>query len=429
LQCDAQYCTQTRTAGRKGIILKRVAVTGIGAVTPIGNTADEFISALFEGKNGISEITYFDTSAMKVKLAAELKGFDPLLYMDKQTANRTDIFTQYAIAASSQAAEQSGIVGNIASERFGVYFGSGIGGFQTLCSEHDNLREKGPRRVSPMFISKMIYNIAAGNIAIRFGAKGPCVAVSTACATGTTAIGEAYRAILHGYTDAAICGGSEASINEFAVAGFAACQTLSTSTDINEASLPFDSRRGGFVMGEGAATLVLEDYDRAVGRGAKILAEVVGYGSTCDAYHVTAPSEDTSSSSAAINQAREAIMDIPADRIYYNAHGTGTALNDKVETAAVKAAFGEDAYKLHISSTKSMTGHMLGATGAAEAIAAIAAMNNNLVPPTINLKSQDELCDLNCTPNNAVSCELDAALSMSLGFGGHNACIAFKKVK
>nr|MBQ4317672.1 beta-ketoacyl-[acyl-carrier-protein] synthase II [Clostridia bacterium] len=253
-------------------------------------------------------------------------------------------------------------------------------------------------------------------------------AVSTACATGTTAIDEGYRAIMHGYCDAAVCGGSEASINDFAVAGFAACQTLSSAADANEASLPFDSRRGGFVMGEGAAALILEEYEHAVNRGAKIYAEVCGYGSTCDAYHVTAPSEDTSASSAAINQARENIMNIPADRIYYNAHGTGTALNDKIETAAVKAAFGDEAYKLRISSTKSMTGHMLGATGAAEAIAAIAALNRNLIPPTINLNSPDEALDLDYTPNTAKEAELDAVLSMSLGFGGHNACIAFRKV-
>ena len=400
----------------------------MGAVTPIGNTTEEFITALFEGKNGIAPITYFDTSDRKVKLAAELKGFDPLEYMDKMQVNRTDKFTQYALAASSQAVKESGIYDKIPSDRFGVYFGSGVGGFDTLCSEHINLLEKGPRRVSPMFISKMIYNIAAGNIAIRFGAKGPCVAVSTACATGTTAIGEAYRAILGGYVDAAICGGSEASINDFSIAGFDACQTLSRSEDGDAASLPFDARRGGFVMGEGAAALVIEEYEHAVNRGANIIAEVCGYGSTCDAYHVTAPSEDTSASSVAINAARAAIIDIPCDRLYYNAHGTGTALNDKIETAAIKAAFGDDAYKLHLSSTKSMTGHMLGATGAAEAVAAIAALEHGMIPPTINYTTPDLLCDLGCTPNKAVKAELDAVLSMSLGFGGHNACIAFRKI-
>jgi len=408
--------------------LKRVAVTGIGAVTPIGNTADEFISALFEGKNGISEIKYFDTSAMKVKLAAELKGFDPLLYMDKQTANRTDIFTQYAIAASSQAAEQSGIVGNIASERFGVYFGSGIGGFQTLCSEHDNLREKGPRRVSPMFISKMIYNIAAGNIAIRFGAKGPCVAVSTACATGTTAIGEAYRAILHGYTDAAICGGSEASINEFAVAGFAACQTLSTSADKNEASLPFDSRRGGFVIGEGAGALILEEYEHAKARGAKIYAEICGYGSTCDAHHITAPLPDARGGAQAMKDALAEAGHTDSDVVYVNAHGTGTPLNDKAETIAIKSALGEEnARRAYVSSTKSMTGHMLGAAGAMECIACALSLNRGVVFPTIHLQEPDPECDLNYVPNEALYLQPDVALSTSLGFGGHNAVLALRR--
>ncbi len=400
----------------------------MGAVTPIGNTVGEFRDGIFSGRNGIAPITHFDTTNYKVKLAAELKNFDASLYMDKLAQNRTDLFTQYALASSTQAVEASGIVGKIDGDRLGVYFGSGIGGFSTLCTEHINLLEKGPRRVSPMFISKMIYNIAAGNIAIKFGAKGPCVAVSTACATGTTAIGEGYRAILGGYIDAAICGGSEAAINDFAIAGFHACQTLSTSTDPNAASLPFDARRGGFVMGEGSGALVLEEYEHAVNRGANILCEVVGYGSTCDAYHVTAPSPDVSRSAAAINDARQAIMDIPASKIYYNAHGTGTSLNDKVETAALRSAFGDDAAKLNISSTKSMTGHMLGAAGAVEAIAAILALREGKVPPTLNLTESDAECDLDYTPNAARECELEAVLSMNLGFGGHNVCVAFKKI-
>jgi 3-oxoacyl-[acyl-carrier-protein] synthase II len=291
------------------------------------------------------------------------------------------------------------------------------------------LAEKGPRKISPLFIPKMISNIAAGNVAIRYGAEGACVSVTTACATGTTAIGEGYRAIMHGYATAAICGGAEAAIVPLAVAGFGSCMALSPSSDPDAASLPFDSRRGGFVMGEGAGTLILEEYEHAKARGAKIYAEVVGYGSTCDAHHVTAPSPEAKASAKAIRDAAKGLEGIAPEQIYYNAHGTGTPMNDTVETLAIHKAFGEDAEKIHISSTKSMTGHMLGAAGAVEAIASILAINNGVVPPTINLKEQDPKCDLNYTPNFAVEAALEGAISTSLGFGGHNACVAFKKIK
>ncbi|MDD3395094.1 MAG: beta-ketoacyl-ACP synthase II [Anaerotignum sp.] len=409
--------------------MRRVVVTGLGAVTPIGNTVESFWQGLVEGKNGISAISRYDASDSKFCMAAELKDFDPSLYMDKLTTKKLDRFCVYALSATAQAMEDSGLAGTVDQEELAVYYGSGVGGFETFCESATTLAEKGAKKISPLFIPKMIINIAAGNIAIRYGAEGACVAVSTACATGTTAIGEGYRAILHGYATAAICGGSEGAIAPLTVAGFGSCMALSPSDDPNAASLPFDSRRGGFVMGEGAATLILEDYEHAKARGAKIYAEVVGYGSTCDAHHVTAPAPEAKASSKAIRDAAKGLEGIAPQQIYYNAHGTGTQMNDKVETFAIHKAFGEDAKQLHISSTKSMTGHMLGAAGAVEAIAAILAINNGIVPPTINLKEQDPLCDLNYTPNVAVEAQLEGALSTSLGFGGHNACVAFKKIK
>lgn len=409
--------------------MRRVVVTGLGAVTPVGNTVESFWQGLVEGKNGISFITRFDTSDSKYRLAAELKDFEPTLYMEKLATKKLDRFSIYALAATAQAMEDSGLEGNVDKEELAVYFGSGIGGFETFCESSTTLAEKGARKVSPLFIPKMISNIAAGNIAIRYGAEGACVSVTTACATGTTAIGEGYRAIMHGYTTAAICGGSEAAIVPLAIAGFGSCMALSPSEDPDGASLPFDSRRGGFVMGEGAGTLILEDYEHAKARGAKIYAEVVGYGSTCDAHHVTAPSPEAKASAKAIRDAVKGLKGIEVEKLYYNAHGTGTPMNDTVETHAIHNAFGEDAGKLHISSTKSMTGHMLGAAGAVEAIAAILAMKNGMVPPTINLKEQDPQCDLNYTPNVAVKAALEGALSTSLGFGGHNACVAFRKIE
>ncbi len=409
--------------------MKRVVITGLGAITPVGCTVDTFWNSLKCGKNGIDYITKFDTTEYRVKLAAEVKDFDPLLYMEKADVRRNDKFVQYAIAAASQAVADSGIEGNIAPERFGVYYGTGIGGFDTFVAEQTNLQNRGPLRVSPLFIPKMIANMAAGNIAIKFAAKGPCISVSTACATGTSAIGEAYRAIKGGYADAIIAGGVEASISPLAVAAFMNCMALSESEDKDCASIPFDKRRSGFVMGEGAGALIVEDYDHAVARNATIYAEVVGYGSTCDAYHVTAPDSSAECSARAIADCvREAGKDFAADRIYVNTHGTSTSLNDKTETRALKNVFGDDAYKLNISSTKSMTGHLLGAAGAIEGIAAILALREGVVPPTIGYAEPDEECDLNYTPNVAKETELDFALSTSLGFGGHNACVGFAKI-
>ncbi len=409
---------------------RRVVVTGLGAVTPLGNDVQSFWEGLAAGKNGIGFITKFDTADLKVKLAAEVRDFDPQAYdIDKRTVRQTDRFEQFAIAAAAQAVADSQIEEKIAPERFGVYYGSGIGGFDTFIDQHNVMLERGPSRISPFFITKMISNMAAGNIAIRFHAQGPCVSVTTACATGTTALGEGLRAIRHGYADAVIAGGVDATINPLSMAGFISCQALTESTDPDAASVPFDKRRSGFVMGEGAGALVLEEYEHAVARGAKIYAEIAGYGSTCDAYHVTAPDPEATASGRAIAQCvEEAAPLCPPEEIYVNAHGTSTALNDKTETRALKNAFGDDAYKLHISSTKSMTGHLLGAAGAIEAIAAVKALQNGLCPPTIGYKEPDPECDLDYTPNTALKTKLSLALSTSLGFGGHNACVAFKKI-
>ncbi|MBR3418378.1 MAG: beta-ketoacyl-ACP synthase II [Oscillospiraceae bacterium] len=408
---------------------KRVVVTGLGAVTPLGNDAASFWDGLKSGKNGIAPITRFDTSELKAKLGAEVRDFDPKQYLDAKTVRQTDRYQQYALAAAMQAVADSGIKDSIAPERFGVYYGSGIGGFETFVNEHNTFLNRGPARVSPFFITKMISNMAAGMIAIHFGAKGPCIEITTACATGTNAIGEAMRAIRHGYADAVIAGGVDAALHPLSMAGFINCQALTDSTDPDAASIPFDKRRNGFVMGEGAGALVLEEYEHAVARGAKIYAEVAGYGSTCDAFHVTAPDSEAKASGQAIADClREAGVQVPPEQIYLNAHGTSTPLNDKTETQAIKNAFGADAYKIHVSSTKSMTGHLLGAAGAIEAIAAIMALKEGIIPPTINYKEADPECDLDITPNKAVETPLALTLSTSLGFGGHNACIAFKKV-
>lgn len=409
---------------------RRVVVTGLGAITPLGNDVASYWDGLKNGRNGIDFITRFDASELKAKLAAEVKDFDPKQYLDAKMVRQTDRYQQYALAAALQAADDSGIRGTIADDRFGVYFGSGIGGFETFVNEHNTLLNRGPARVSPFFITKMISNMAAGMIAIQLHAQGPCIEVTTACATGTNAIGEALRAIRHGYTDAAVAGGVDAVIHPLSMAGFINCQALTDSTDKDCASIPFDKRRNGFVMGEGAGALILEEYEHAKARGAKIYAEVVGYGSTCDAFHVTAPdSEATASSKAIADCLAEVGKEIPANEIYLNAHGTSTPLNDKTETAAIKKAFGDEkAHQIHVSSTKSMTGHLLGAAGAIEAIAAIKALEYNLVPPTINYKEADPECDLQITPNTALETPLSLAMSTSLGFGGHNACIAFAKV-
>lgn len=409
--------------------MKRVVVTGMGAITPVGCETNTFWNNIKNGVCGIDEITKFDTTDFRVKLAAEVKDFNPSLYMEKAEIRKSDRFVQYALCAAVQAYNDSGAEGSAEPNRTGVYFGSGIGGFDTFVGEHNNLLNRGWQRVSPLFIPKMISNMAAGNIAIKLKAKGPCLSFSTACATGTTAVGEAYRAIKGGYADVIIAGGTEAAISPLAVAGFTNCLALSETTDKTRASIPFDRRRNGFVMGEGAGALVLEEYEHAVKRNAKIYAEVVGYGSTCDAFHVTAPDGSAEASSEAIiNCVKESGLSVDADKIYFNAHGTSTPLNDKTETEAVKKAFGSDAYKINISSTKSMTGHLLGAAGAVEAIASVMALRDNTVPPTIGYAEGDEGCDLDYTPNTAKETQLELALSNSLGFGGHNACVAFAKI-
>lgn len=407
----------------------RVAVTGMGVITPVGNDIETFWSNAKNAVCGVGKISRFDASGLKVSLDAEVKDFNPKQYYDSmQEIRRSDLFMQYAMAAAKQAVEQSGILSSdINQERLGVYIGSGIGGIGTTIREHDRLNEKGPDMVSPFFVPMMIGNMAAGSVAIRFGAKGPTLPVITACATSTHTIGEAYRAIRHGYADAIIAGGSEASINALAMAGFVSCQALSLSENPDEGSLPFDRRRGGFVMGEGAGILVLEEYEHAKKRGATIYAEVTGYGNTCDAYHITAPDPSGSGAVRAIRMAVSESGIGDDDTVYVNAHGTGTHLNDVMETKALREVFGKQAEKLHISSTKSVTGHMLGATGAVEAIASVLALNEGTVPPTANYREPDPECDLNYTPNVAVKADLTCAISTSLGFGGHNACIAFRK--
>ena len=407
---------------------RRVVITGLGAVTPLGNNVKDTWEAMKAGKNGIAPITLFDTSAYKAKLAAEVKGFDPKDYLEINETLRTDRYTQFAIAAAQQAVDDSGIESKVETERFAVEIGTGIGGIRTFEIEHTKLLEKGPRRVSSLFVPMMISNMAAGMIAIRYGCKGSAMPAVTACASGSNAIGEAMRMIRHGYADAVITGGTEAAVSQSAVAGFVNMQALSVSDDPDAASLPFDKRRGGFVIGEGAVALILEEYEHAKNRGAKIYAEVCGYGSTCDAYHITAPAPDGSGGTRAMLDAMREAGYKESDRVYVNAHGTGTPMNDKVETMVIKNALGEKAKDALVSSTKSMTGHMLGAAGAVEALACVFALNEGIIPPTINLKEQDEECDLNCVPNTALKADIDLALSNSLGFGGHNACLAFRKV-
>ena len=408
---------------------RRVVVTGLGAITPVGNNVKETWEGLKNGKNGIAPITSFDTTGYKATLAAEVKGFDPKEYMEVNEILRTDRYVQLAIGAAEQAVEESGIKGNVVPERFSVLFGTGIGGINTFESEYRKLMEKGPRRVSPLFIPMLIANMAAGMIAIHHDCRGTAMPAVTACASGSDAIGEAMRLIRHGYADAVITGGTEAAISASAVAGFANMKALSTANDPNEASLPFDKRRSGFVIGEGAVALILEEYEHAKARGAKIYGEVCGYGSTCDAFHMTAPHPEARGGAQAMMDAMKEAGYSENDTVYVNAHGTGTPKNDSIETIAIKKALGEEAARrAYVSSTKSMTGHMLGAAGAIEALACLFALNEGVIPPTINLKEQDEECDLNCVPNTAVKADIDLALSNSLGFGGHNACLAFRKV-
>ena len=411
---------------------KRVAVCGMGVISPVGNTVPEFWDSLVNGRNGISLIRDMDIQDLPVKVSADVKGFSPADYgIEAPLARKQDLFTLYALAASIQAVSQSGLKSgeNIDASRFGVYVGSGIGGFTTIYREIEKMVKDGPKWVAPTFVPTMIPNMAAGHIAIRHGACGPCLPITTACATSTNTIGEAYRAIRHGYADAIIAGGTEAARIPIGIAGFCNARTLSRSADPDYASIPFNSRRDGFVLGEGAAVLVLEEYEHAKARGAHILAEICGYGNSCDAYNATAPRPDGSTQAAAIRMALDQAGYSSDDCLYINAHGTSTPLNDVAETKAFKLALGDDAYRAHISSTKSMTGHALGAAGAIEAVASVMALMEGIVPPTINLDSPDPECDLDYTPCKAVRADLSIAISDSLGFGGHNACIAFRKAE
>lgn len=411
---------------------QRVVITGLGVISPVGNNINDFWQSLSQGKCGIDHIKGFEDHELPISVAGQVKDFVPEEHgLERNDIRRNDLYCQFALAAAYQAMQDSGLKSgeNIDPERLGTYIGSGIGGMHTFVTETEKLLHEGVQRISPLFVPMMIGNIAAGNVAIKYNAQGVCLPVVTACATGTHAAGEAFRAIKHGYADAIIAGGAEASIHPLAIGGFANSKALTRSTDPNNASIPFSAKRNGFVMGEGAGILVFESLDHAQKRGAKIYAEVVGYGNSCDAHHVTAPSPDGIPASRAIKQSlTEAKFDAEKDTLYINAHGTSTPLNDKSETAAIKLALGEDAArKAMISSTKSMTGHMLGATGAVELIAATLALKEGVVPPTIGLNDPDPECDLDYVPNVARKADVTVAISNSLGFGGHNSCVALRK--
>lgn len=410
------------------IMKRRVVVTGLGAVTPVGNDVETFWNNIKSGKHGIDFIKCFDTENFKAKLAAEVKDFDPIKYIDKKEAKRMDRFCQFALASAIEAVENSRLdLEKVDKERFGVIVGSGIGGIGTVENEQTKLLEKGPGRVQPLFIPIIIGNMAAGNIAIKFGAEAVCTTVVTACATGTNSIGEAYRTIQNDLADIMIAGGTEASITPLSVAGFTSLTALSKSTDPNRASIPFDKERDGFIMGEGAGILVLESLEHAQKRGATIYGEVVGYGSTCDAYHITAPDSEGKGAARAMELAIKEAGISKEEVSYINAHGTSTPINDKVETAAIKRVFGDFSKNIPVSSTKSMTGHLLGAAGAIEAIVCVKALEEGFVPPTVGYKVQDEECDLDCVPNEGRNIDVKYAMSNSLGFGGHNAVILLKK--
>jgi 3-oxoacyl-[acyl-carrier-protein] synthase II len=417
---------------------RRVVITGTGVVTPVGNNVETFWNNIINGVCGIDFIKSIPTDNLNVKIAGEVKDFNPKEYgIDAKAARKHDKFCLYALAAASQAMAQSGLKStdepsddpnHIAPERLGVYIGSGIGGMHSFVNETSKMINEGPQWISPLFIPTMIANIGAGNVAIAHNAKGVCLPVVTACATGTHSIGEAYRAIKHGYADAIIAGGAEAAVNPLAIGGFANSKALSPSEDPKQASLPFDARRQGFVIAEGAGVVVLEEYERAVKRGATIIAEVCGYGNTCDAYHYTAPRPDGTTQSGAFIQALKEANYNENDLLHINAHGTGTPLNDKSETAAIKLALGEEnAKKAIICSIKSMTGHALGAAGGIEIVAAAMALKEGVVPPTIGYEQPDPECDLDYAPNQARKADITIALSSSLGFGGHNAVVALRK--
>jgi len=400
----------------------------MGAITPIGNSVDEFWNGLKEKKVGIGPISVFDTTDYKVKLAAEVKGFEGKNYMDPKTAKRMERFSQFAVAASKEALEDARI--NMEKEepyRVGVCIGSGIGSLQSIEREYKKLLDKGPNRVNPLLVPLMIGNMAAGNVAIQFGLKGKCFNVVTACATGTHSIGEAFRSIQYGEADVMVAGGTEASITPLSIAGFAALTALSTSEDPLRASIPFDRERNGFVMGEGAGVVVLESLEHAKARGAKIYGELVGYGATCDAYHITSPAEDGSGAAKAMEVAIEDAGIKPEEIDYVNAHGTGTHHNDLFETKAIKLALGQHAYEVSINSTKSMVGHLLGAAGGVEFITCVKSIEEGFVHATVGLETEDEDCDLNYTKGEGVHREIQYAISNSLGFGGHNASLVVKK--
>lgn len=408
--------------------MRRVVVTGMGAITPIGNSVDEFWSGIKAGKVGISEITKFDTTDYKVKIAAEVKNFDAKERMDFKSAKRMEPFSQYAVCAAMEALEQSGI--DMEKEdpyRVGAIIGVGVGGLSIIENEYMKIVEKGPNRSNPLLIPMMISNMAAGNVSIALGLKGKCTNVVTACASGTHSIGDAYRAIQCGEADVMFAGGSESAITPVAIAGFTSLTALSTETDVNKASIPFDKNRSGFVIGEGAGIVVLEELEHALARGAKILAEVKGYGATCDAYHITSPAEDGSGAAKAMSLAIEEAGITPGEVTYVNAHGTSTHHNDLFETRAIKLAFAEAAKNLYVNSTKSMIGHLLGAAGGVEFITCVKSLEEGYIHPTVNSKETEEEFDLNYVFGDPVYTDVNYAISNSLGFGGHNASILIGK--
>lgn len=410
---------------------KRVAITGLGVISPIGIGKDSFFKSLKEGKSGVDKITKFDTEGLSTKIAAEVRDFNPIDFIDKKEAKRMDRYTQFAVAASKMAIDDASLdINALDQDRFGVCIGSGIGGLETLENQYNVMIEKGPGRVSPFFIPMMISNIGAGYISMTFNAKGPNMTVVTACASATNAIGEAYKIIQRNDADIMITGGTEASITPMAIAGFCSMKALSQrNEEPKKASRPFDKDRDGFVMGEGAGILILEDMEHAIKRGARIYGEIVGYGATADAYHITAPAPEGEGAYKAMKRAVEDAGIEPKEIDYINAHGTSTELNDKFETMAIKKLMGDYAYNVMVSSTKSMTGHLLGAAGGVEAIACIMVISEGIVPPTINYEAKDENCDSDYVPNNARKAVVNYAMSNSLGFGGHNASILLKKYK
>ena len=406
----------------------RVVITGMGAVTPIGNNVNDFWNNCKNGVIGVDFIKAFDTTEFEVKIAAEVKDFTTDGVIDKKEARRMDRFSQFALVASDEAIKDADLdLEKVDRDRLGVIIGSGIGGYNTMETEFFKLFEKGPKRVSPLYIPMAISNIAAGNVAIKYGAQGICTSVVTACASGTNSIGEAYRNIKHGYSDIIIAGGTEAPITKSGVSGFTNMKALNSLNDVNRASIPFDKDRSGFVIGEGAGILIIESLEHAQKRGAKIYGEIVGYGSNCDAYHITSPAPNGEGAKKAMKLAIDEAGIKPEDIGYINAHGTSTPYNDKFETLAIKNLFGEKAYDVAISSTKSMTGHLLGAAGAVEAIVCLKTMEEGFIPPTIGYKEKDEECDLDYVPNVGKEKNVEYTLSNSLGFGGHNATLVIKK--